>query len=146
MVAEKLHTARFYAIILLGPLVGSLFLASMGLIIDQPQPGFDLVTYLWLITAFGFMLGLVPASIAALVYRHVYPRLTTTLHRVIGAILIGFLCASLGLLLQMGLLSQTPSPIAPVMVVLVGITGSVALIAFGVPWRRRRKPISSSAT
>ncbi|KFC65105.1 hypothetical protein FF80_02862 [Devosia sp. LC5] len=131
----RLGAWRLLAVTLAGPLVGALVYVVVSLLAQLPQVTFeDVVEMGGFMLVVGWMLGLVPAAVSALVVRFLglaadAPR------RLVEAMAIGALSAVVALPIILPVLFGLTMP--PIEVVLLfGLCGAVAFCATALPGLR----------
>ena len=130
---------RLAAIVLLGPLVGAIALAGPAML-AEPPPGEarDMIEMTVMIVFFSYILGLVPAVLAATVYAMVYPRLSRLgwLGHLLACLAIGAICGGLGVALSISALERQFS-VAPQLLAAGARAGATALVVTALPLRKR---------
>jgi len=129
---------RLAAIALLGPLVGTAIVVGLSVLSDPPAPGlFGDGELLPVIVTFGYMLGILPSSLAAFVYSRAAPQLVGFWWRLVGCIFIGACCGAFGVLPPVWLFAGAFVFDAAFML-LSALAGAVALPLTALPFSRRR--------
>ncbi|AEQ53916.1 hypothetical protein KKY_3935 [Pelagibacterium halotolerans B2] len=128
--------ARFAAIVLLGPIVGTLVVIAAVLVTDPPFAAFDdEALVLPLALGMGWALGLLPAILAAIGWRLALRHARIGQHRLLASLAIGG---------ATGLIGGVPGAIAifgtagifPAGLLLMALAGAFALAATALPWSK----------
>ncbi|MBJ3784836.1 hypothetical protein [Devosia sediminis] len=130
---------RLAAIVLLGPLVGAFALVAPQFILDTPSvyPEEYAGVAAFLVT-FSYLLGFVPAVLAAIVYWLAYPRIHSMPWPLflLACLLIGALCGALGVTLTTSAFERQVIFAFPI-VAMGALVGAVALAVTAMPFRPR---------
>lgn len=128
---------HWIVIVLLGPFVGTLAIVLLPFVIDPPAGGLsEMGPMLGVLFTFGYIFGIVPSSLSALVYSRAAPRLTTFWSRLIGCIMIGALCGGLGVIVPIWILARS-FVIDPNFMLMAALAGAFALPLTALPFRPR---------
>lgn len=130
---------RIAAIALLGPMVGTAIVVGLPILIDPPAPPglFGDGEILPVILTFGYMFGILPASLAAFVYSRAAPQRVGFWWRLVGCVFIGAFCGAFGVLPPIWLFAGEVVLDAAFML-LSALAGAVALPLTALPFSRRR--------
>ena len=131
---------RLAAIILLGPLAGAFALVAPQLVLDRPAvypEEFGGMTAFFVV--FSYILGLVPAILAAVTYWAIYPRLHAWRWPALlpACLAIGAICGSVGVALTVSVLDRQLA-IAPALIATGAWVGAAALALTALPFRSRQ--------
>lgn len=128
------QSRRLLAIILLGPIIGGLSMLALNVVVEGLPELEYLGPVIFMFMVFGFLFGVLPAILAALVYLRLEPRLKSAATRCCAAIGIGFVTSMLGvylILLSVGGETLFSAP----EILRVGLSGALALLFTTSPWR-----------
>lgn len=130
---------RLAAIVLLGPLVGAIALVTPTMIAEPPPGGSsDLIELGIMIVFFSYILGLVPAMLAATAYALAYPRLSRLgwMNHLLVCLLIGAIGGALGVVLSISAMERQFS-VAPQFLAVGAFAGATALAVTASAFRKR---------
>jgi len=127
---------RIAIIALFGPLIGTVVLLALMMTADASPPNLrDLLHYLPVFVVFGWLFGLVPAALSAILYRLAAPRLDGFGERLLACALIGFTCGAVAIWPAVWIFSGTVSGDV-VFSLQSGLCGAVALSVLALPFSR----------
>lgn len=131
---------RLAAIVLLGPLVGAIAIGAPAMLTEPPPPGDSsfMLDMTVMVLFFSYILGLVPAMIAATAYSVAYPRLSRLgwLVHLLACLFIGAICGALGVVLSISAMERQFS-FAPQFLAAGAFAGSTALAVTASAFRKR---------
>jgi hypothetical protein len=118
---------RIVAIILLGPIIGSIAVFIVPFIVDPPaDDGAMAIRFLPFLFFFGYLFGLLPSAMAGFAYSRLYARLGSGWLRWLQCALIGGLCGAIFTHPLVWMFAGGPV-FEPPMLVMGGIAGAFAL-------------------
>lgn len=130
---------RMAAIILLGPLAGALAFAGLPMAFDPPAGGVGEIGQMSLfVILFGYILGIVPSTLAAVSYWAAYP----VLQRwpwpmlLLACLAIGAISGAVGVAFTMSMFERQLS-VTPGLIAAGAWAGAAALPLTALPFRRR---------
>lgn len=128
---------RWMAIVLLGPLVGSAALFVLAAVLEPPPGGLEDMGFLFaMVLFFGWMVGLLPAIMAAALWCMLPPDLSFGL-RALASLVIGSVCGLVGSVPGLALFGGGLSGAPFWSFVLLAFAGAVGLAATALPGTRR---------
>lgn len=134
---QTVSLARMLTIAVLGPVVGTLVLLAMMMAMDSSPPALlDLLRYLPIFVVFGWLFGLVPSILSAVLYRRAAPRIDGFAQRLLACVLIGFVCGALAIWPAIWIFSGNISGDL-FFALQAGLCGAVALAALALPFSGR---------
>jgi hypothetical protein len=127
---------RIAAIILLGPMIGTIAVFTAPILFDPP-PGdlFSGPEFFVAIMSFGYMFGILPSSLAAFAYARAAPQLIGFWLRLVGCVFIGAFCGAFGVLPPIWLFAGEFTFDLSFMMLSAG-AGAVALPVIALPFGR----------
>lgn len=135
--AQKLRLPRWLVIVLIGPFVGTLAVFLVGLVLGGSPGGPEDTLFVFLmIVFFGWMIGLLPAIMAAILWRMV-PHDAPFPFRVAATLGIGAVCGLVGSVPGLVLLIGEVRDIPVQSFLLMAFAGAVGLAATALPGARR---------
>lgn len=127
---------RIAAIAFLGPVVGTLAVYLLPFVFDPPAGGpSEAGAMVVLLFVFGYLFGILPSGLAALLYFRAAPQLATFWWRLIGCIFIGAFCGAVGVLLPIWIFARA-FVFEPSFMALAAIAGAFALPLTALPFSR----------
>ena len=131
---------RLAAIVLLGPLVGAIAIVAPAMLTEPPPPGDssfvrDMTV---MVLFFSYILGLVPAMLAATAYSLAYPGLSRSnwLVHLLACLSIGATSGAFGVVLSVSAMERQFA-FAPQLLAVGAFAGATALAVTGSAFRKR---------
>lgn len=134
---QTVSLSRLLTIAVLGPIVGTLVLLAMMMAMDSSPPALrDLLHYLPIFIVFGWLFGLIPSILSAVLYRWSAPRIDGFAQRLLACVLIGFACGAVAIWPAVWIFSGGISGDL-LFALQAGLCGAIALAGIALPFSGR---------